>query len=75
MNPEGLAAAARLGALVKATPRYAGDLGAVPPEKVLFGTDLPATRSPRRFEPADLDRVAAVAPVADNARAWYRTRN
>jgi hypothetical protein len=68
MNPEGLAAAVRLGAMVKATPRYRGDLRAVEPEAVLFGTDLPGTRSPRRFEPADL----RAAPVADNARAWYR---
>jgi hypothetical protein len=73
MNPEGLAAAVRLGAMVKATPRYAGDLSAVDPAKLLFGTDLPGTRSPRRFAPSDLDRVAAV-PVADNARAWYRPR-
>jgi hypothetical protein len=73
MNPEGLAAAVRLGAMVKATPRYAGDLSAVEPARLLFGTDLPSTRSPRRFEPADLERVAHV-PVADNARAWYRPR-
>jgi hypothetical protein len=73
MNPEGLAAAVRLGAMVKATPRFAGDLSAVDPARLLFGTDLPGTRSPGRFEPADLDRVAHV-PVADNARAWYRPR-
>lgn len=73
MNPEGLAVAARLGAMVKATPRYAGDLSAVDPARLLFGTDLPGTRAPRRFEPADLERVAHV-PVADNARAWYRPR-
>ena len=73
MNPEGLAAAVRLGATVKATPRFAGDLSAVDPARLLFGTDLPGCRSPRRFEPADLGRVAHVA-VADNARAWYRPR-
>jgi hypothetical protein len=74
MNSEGLAAAARLGAMVKATPRFAGDLRAVDPSRLLFGTDLPGTRSARRFALADLERVAAVAPVADNARAWYRLR-
>jgi predicted TIM-barrel fold metal-dependent hydrolase len=76
MNPEGLAAAVRLGAMIKATPRFAGDLRAVAPDKLLFGTDLPGTRAPRRFAPADLERVAALAPaaLADNARAWYRPR-
>jgi hypothetical protein len=74
MSDEGLAAAARLGATVKATPRFAGDLRAVDPGRLLFGTDLPGTRSPRRFEPADLERVAAIAPAAldENPRAWYR---
>jgi hypothetical protein len=71
MNPEGLAAAVRLGAMVKATPRFKGDLRAVEPGRLMFGTDLPGTRSPRRFEPGDLP----AAPVAGNARAWYRPRN
>jgi predicted TIM-barrel fold metal-dependent hydrolase len=76
MNREGLAAAVRLGAMVKATPRYDGDLRAVPPERLLFGSDLPGTRTSRRFSPAHVERVAAVAPqaLADNARAWYRPR-
>ena len=76
MNPEGLAAAVRLGAMVKATPRYDGDLRAVPPERLLFGSDLPGTRTSRRYSPAHVERVAAVAPraLADNARAWYRPR-
>ncbi len=76
MNPEGLAAAVRLGALVKATPRFEGDLRAVPTDKLLFGTDLPGTRARRRFAPSDLERVAVIAPAAlvDNARAWYRPR-
>jgi hypothetical protein len=74
MNPEGLAVAVRLGAMVKATPRFDGDLRAIDPAKLLFGTDLPGTRAPRAFAPADLQRVAKVAPVADNARAWYRPR-
>jgi predicted TIM-barrel fold metal-dependent hydrolase len=74
MSPEGLAAAVRLGAMIKATPRFDGELWAVAQDKLLFGSDLPGTRAPRRFEPGDLDRVAAVAPAAlmDNARAWYR---
>jgi len=71
MNPEGLATAARLGAMVKVTPRHRGDLGAVPQERLMFGTDLPGTRTTSRFEPADLDRLEASALV-DNARAWYR---
>ena len=74
MNPEGLAAAVRLGASSRATPRFEGDLRAVPSNKLLFGTDLPGTRARRRFDPADVERVAAIAPaaLADNARAWYR---
>jgi hypothetical protein len=74
MNPAGLAAAVRLGAMVKATPRFEGDLRAVDPERLLFGTDLPGTRAPRRFRPADLERVRGVAPAAvgDTARRWYR---
>jgi Amidohydrolase len=72
MNREGLAVAVRLGAMVKATPRYDGDLTAVDPAKLLFGTDLPGTRAPRPFEPADRERVARVAPVDENARALYR---
>jgi hypothetical protein len=61
MNADGLAAAVRLGAWVKVTPRYEGDVGAVDPDRLLFGTDLPATRSPRRFTPADLERVPEAA--------------
>jgi Amidohydrolase len=68
MNPDGLAVAMRLGAMVKATPRHSADLAGLEPGKVLFGTDLPGTRSPRRFEPADLQ----TAPLAADARAWYR---
>jgi predicted TIM-barrel fold metal-dependent hydrolase len=76
MNDEGLAAAVRLGAMVKATPRFHGDLRVVAPDKLLFGTDLPGTRANRAFEPADLDRVERLVPAAlvDNARAWYRPR-
>lgn len=76
MNPEGLAAAVRLGAMVKATPRYAGDLRAVPAERLMFGSDLPGTRAARTFAPADLEVMAAITnwALADNARAWYRPR-
>jgi hypothetical protein len=72
MNPDGLAAAVRLGAMVKATPRFRGDLDAVAPDRLLFGTDLPGTRAPRTFEPADLE--VPPAALADNALAWYRPR-
>jgi hypothetical protein len=71
MNPEGLAAAARLGGMVKATPRFTADLAGLEPGKVLFGTDLPGTRSPRRFAREDLARISGET-VAANARAWYR---
>ena len=73
MNPEGLAVAVRLGAMVKVTPRHRGDLGAVPQERLMFGTDLPGTRATSRFEPAELEKLVAPALV-DNARAWYRPR-
>jgi predicted TIM-barrel fold metal-dependent hydrolase len=76
MNPEGLAVAVRLGAMIKATPRYAGDLCAVRPERLMFGSDLPGTRAARTFAPADLDVIAGItnSGLADNARAWYRPR-
>jgi predicted TIM-barrel fold metal-dependent hydrolase len=74
MTRDGLAVAVRLGAMVKATPRVDGDLRAVDPDKLLFGSDLPGTRTRRRFRLADVDRVAAIAPGAlvENPRAWYR---
>jgi hypothetical protein len=72
----------RLGAHVKASGfgrvdlDVAAALRELDPAKLLFGTDLPGTRAPRPFAPADLDLVAAIAPaaLADNARAWYRPR-
>jgi predicted TIM-barrel fold metal-dependent hydrolase len=73
MNAEGLATAVRLGAMVKVTPRVDLDAHAVPPERLLFGSDLPGTRTERRFAAADLEEVVAPALV-DNARAWYRPR-
>ena len=74
MSPEGLACAVRLGAMVKATPRYAGDLRAVAPERLMFGSDLPGTRTTRTFQAADLDVIAAITNSAlfNTARAWYR---
>ena len=76
MSPEGLATAVRLDAMVKATPRYDGNLRAVDPSKLLCGTDLPGTRTERTFEPAYLDVIAAItnSALVDNARAWYRPR-
>jgi predicted TIM-barrel fold metal-dependent hydrolase len=73
MNPEGLAAAVRLGAMVKATPRVDGDLSVVPPDRLMFGTDLPGTRTDRTFSP---DVIAGITKSAlvHNARAWYRPR-
>jgi predicted TIM-barrel fold metal-dependent hydrolase len=73
MNPEGLAAAVRLGAMVKATPRVDGDLSSVPPDRLMFGTDLPGTRTDRTFSP---DVIAGItnSGLVDNARAWYRPR-
>jgi predicted TIM-barrel fold metal-dependent hydrolase len=70
MNPEGLAAAVRLGAMVKATPRVKLDVSAIDPAKLLFGTDLPGTRTTHTFEPSDLDGRPPAALV-DNARRLY----
>jgi predicted TIM-barrel fold metal-dependent hydrolase len=71
MTPEGLAAAVRLGAMVKLTPRVDLDARAVPPERLMFGTDLPGTRTDRTFTP---DVIAGItnSALVDNARAWYR---
>jgi len=76
MNPEGLACAVRLGAMVKATPRYAGDMRRVDDSRLLFGTDLPGTRTERSFRPDDLDVIAGISnsALSDNPRAWYRPR-
>lgn len=52
---------------------------AINPAALLFGTDLPGTRAPRPFRPADLDLVAeAVGADLDrvltaNAFEWYGT--
>jgi amidohydrolase family protein len=73
MNPEGLAVAVRLGAMVKVTPRFNTDLRAVDTGRLMFGTDLPGTRAARSFERADLNLPPAA--LADNARAWYRPRD
>jgi predicted TIM-barrel fold metal-dependent hydrolase len=73
MNPEGLATAVRLGAMVKATPRVTLDARAVPPDHLMFGTDLPGTRTDRTFS---RDVIAGItnSALVDNARAWYRPR-
>ncbi|HEY5790097.1 MAG TPA: amidohydrolase family protein [Gammaproteobacteria bacterium] len=76
------------GARVKATGFGRGDLDipatlravcALAPEALLFGTDLPSTRAPRPFEPADLELVVealgrqlASRVLFDNAVALYR---
>lgn len=82
----GLPAVLRLvegGARVKATGFGRVDLdvraalraiAAVDPAALMFGTDLPSTRAPRPFDPADLDTVreaAGPAALGDNARAFY----
>jgi predicted TIM-barrel fold metal-dependent hydrolase len=82
MDAEALPVLRRLGCMVKATGFGRVDLDidatlrALDPDRLMFGTDLPGTRAERRFEPADLERVAEIAPqaLADNARAWYRPR-
>jgi predicted TIM-barrel fold metal-dependent hydrolase len=82
LDAEALPVLRRLGCMVKATGFGRVDLDveaalhALDPDRLLFGTDLPATRARRPFHPQDLDLVAAVAPqaLAHNAREWYRPR-
>ncbi|WP_072803858.1 amidohydrolase family protein [Rhodococcoides yunnanense] len=51
---------------------------AVNPAALMFGTDLPGTRGPRRFDESDIDLIAEAvggdlpAVLGGNARAWYR---
>ena len=51
---------------------------AVNPEALMFGTDLPGSRSRRVFQDSDIDIVADAvgddfdAVMGGNARAWYR---
>ncbi|MET0317368.1 MAG: 2-pyrone-4,6-dicarboxylate hydrolase, partial [Rhodococcus fascians] len=53
---------------------------AVDPAALMFGTDLPGTRAPRRFLETDIDLVAEAvggdlpAVLGGNARAWYRVK-
>ena len=54
-------------------------IAAVDPRALLFGTDLPGTRAPRRFEVADvallrdaLGEEGARLALWENAVAWYR---
>lgn len=52
----------------------------VNPAALMFGTDLPGARAPRRFRESDLDLVAEAvggdlpAVLGGNARAWYRVK-
>ncbi|MDC0722358.1 amidohydrolase family protein [Nannocystis bainbridge] len=54
-------------------------ISAIDPHALMFGTDLPSTRAPRPFTPADLPLLKeALSPelsrraLYDNAIAWYR---
>jgi predicted TIM-barrel fold metal-dependent hydrolase len=54
-------------------------LHAANPHALMFGSDLPSTRAPRPFKPADiqlvrdtLDEAGAQAVLWDNARRFYR---
>lgn len=62
-------------------PRALRAIAAINPDALLFGTDLPSTRAPRPFSPADLALVQetlgeqlARRALFDNALAWYRPR-
>jgi predicted TIM-barrel fold metal-dependent hydrolase len=91
LSEEGLPTLLKLveaGVRVKATGfgRVSGDVAmrlkaihAVDPTALMFGTDLPSTRT-RRFQPIDmsliqetLDESAAAAVFHDNAAAFYRS--
>jgi len=54
-------------------------IAAIDPHALMFGTDLPCTRAPRPFTPADIDLLRdALGPelagraLWDNAVEWYR---
>ncbi|GAB5467861.1 MAG: amidohydrolase family protein [Rhodospirillales bacterium] len=56
-------------------------IAAANPGALLFGSDLPSTRAPRPFDPADIDLLRrvlspeqAAAALGGNARALYRPR-
>lgn len=75
------------GARVKATGFARTDLDVpdtlrrihrINPAALMFGTDLPGTRAPRPFEPADIDLIRDVLGAVDaervlwgNAAQWY----
>lgn len=44
-------------------------IDAVNPEALMFGTDLPCTRAPRAFEPADIERLSQAVRTAASFRA------
>jgi predicted TIM-barrel fold metal-dependent hydrolase len=49
-------------------------IAAEDPAALMWGTDLPGTRAPRPFAPADLQLVRAAGgdrALGENARAWY----
>jgi len=91
VGPVGFRSLLRLverGARVKATgfgrvdfdvPVTLKAIAEVNPDALMFGTDLPSTRSPRPFARSDidvlrnaLDPVHARRALHDNASAWYR---
>ena len=91
MHADGLPALLRLverGARVKASgfgrveldvPATLRAIARVDPSALLFGSDLPSTRAPRPFDPADVDVLVdalgaelAARALYDNAVAWYR---
>lgn len=58
-----------------------GELYATNPHALMFGSDLPSTRSPRPYEDGDIQRVidtlgheAAQRVLCDNAMGFYRPR-
>ncbi|MDA0182817.1 amidohydrolase family protein [Solirubrobacter phytolaccae] len=66
--------ATRFGALTLDVPATLRAIVAVNPAALLFGTDLPGTRSPRPFVDADLELVAELGgerALWDNAAALY----
>ncbi len=67
--------ATRFGASDHDIPRTLRAITAANPAALLFGTDLPGTRSPRAYGPEDLELVLEVAgerAIFTNAAATYR---
>lgn len=62
-------------------PQALREIAAISPHALLFGTDLPSTRAPRPFTPADLallqealGETLARRALFENAQAFYRPR-